>query len=357
MRRSFVVLAVLFLVAICLRACPAVADTFSFTTLDDPLGVNGTAATGISGNNIVGYYLDASNTRHEFLYNGSTYTTINTLGTIAGIDGNNVVGTYQAASNVQNGFVYNISTSAYTIISEPLATNNLTYATAISGNIVVGIYGAGTQPGNPATGTTGYNGYIYNLSTSAYTTLDNPLGVRGTLPYGISGNDIVGTYGDANASAGNHGFLYDGSTWTTIDDPLGLNGDAPAGISGNTIFGYYLDTVSGKAHGFLYDMPTSTYTTLDDPLGANGTGVTGISGNTIVGSYDDASGVAHGFVATPTPEPSTFVLFAAGAIGLAGYAWRRRKNLANESSGQDESEAPAILSFSIRWTEAVRRAA
>jgi hypothetical protein len=29
---------------------------YSFTTLDDPLGANGTSAFGISGNNVVGFY-------------------------------------------------------------------------------------------------------------------------------------------------------------------------------------------------------------------------------------------------------------------------------------------------------------
>ena len=33
----------------------------------------------------------------------------------------------------------------------------------------------------------------------------------------------------------------------------------------------------------------------------------------------------HAFLLTPVPEPSTFVLLAAGTIGLLGYAWRWRK--------------------------------
>jgi hypothetical protein len=33
-------------------------------------------------------------------------------------------------------------------------------------------------------------------------------------------------------------------------------------------------------------------------------------------------------VYTPVPEPSTLVLLAIGAIGLLGYAWRRRKQTA-----------------------------
>jgi len=47
----------------------------TYTILDDPLGVNGTYVNGISGNNIVGYYVDSSGHNNGFLYNGSTYTT------------------------------------------------------------------------------------------------------------------------------------------------------------------------------------------------------------------------------------------------------------------------------------------
>lgn len=53
-----------------------VYDGTSYTTLDDPLGAKGTVAKGISGNNIVGYYFDSSSHEHGFLYNGASYTTL-----------------------------------------------------------------------------------------------------------------------------------------------------------------------------------------------------------------------------------------------------------------------------------------
>ena len=119
--------------------------------MNDPLAFNRTVVYGISGNNIVGYYLDSSGNYHGFLYNGSTYTTLNDpLGSLTvaiGVDGNNIVGYYEDSSGKYNGFLYN---------------------------------------------------------GSSYTTIDDPLGVEGTIANGISGNNIVGHYSDSSGTA--HGF-------------------------------------------------------------------------------------------------------------------------------------------------------
>ena len=157
-------------------------------------------------------------------------------------------------------------------------------------------------------------GAVAMAQAQTYTTLNDPLGVGGTDAYGISGNNIVGTYyysGDMMS-----GFLYNGSTWTTLDDPLGVQTIA-SGIDGNNIVGFYID--SSTHHGFLYN--GSTWTTLDDPLAVYGTDADGISGNNIVGTYFVSSGDS-GFI-TSVPEPSTLAL--TGLSGLAGLLFRRRK--------------------------------
>jgi probable HAF family extracellular repeat protein len=51
-----------------------------YTTLDDPLGANGTNGTFLTGINdkgqIVGYYYDQLNVQHNFVYSGGTYTPV-----------------------------------------------------------------------------------------------------------------------------------------------------------------------------------------------------------------------------------------------------------------------------------------
>jgi hypothetical protein len=73
------------------------------------------------------------------------------------------------------------------------------------------------------------------------------------------------------------------------------------------------------------------------------------------------------FAPLPTPEPSTLALLGAGALGLAGYAWRQRRKrslslageptLANYGETGLQEDMPAILSFPSRRRESTRRAA
>jgi len=197
----------------------------NFTTLDDPNaassdnvgtyppggygyilfstefdGYGGTFASGISGGNIVGWYVDMSGDTHGFLYNGSTYATL---------DDPNGVGS--------------------------------TYAQGISGNNIVGFY-------TDHTGKT--HGFLYNGKT--YTTLDAPGGVGATYAQGIDGNNIVGWY--VNSTTGDHGFLYNGASYTTFDVPNAGGGGSTfaQGISGNTVVGWYFDS-NANNHGFSYN--------------------------------------------------------------------------------------------------------
>jgi hypothetical protein len=77
-----------------------VYDGTSYTTIDDPDAPSwgATLACGISGKNIVGYYVDELNKNHGFLFDGSSYQQLDCpfageYGTVAtGVSGNKVVG-------------------------------------------------------------------------------------------------------------------------------------------------------------------------------------------------------------------------------------------------------------------------
>ena len=220
------------------------ASEYVFTAIDVP-GARFTEAYGISGTNIVGDYIDASDNYHGFLYNVSThvYTTIDMPGVgisftgAYGIDGNNIVGEYDDAGGI-HGFLYNGST--YTTIDIPDAMD--TYALGIDGNNIVGDYSRGYF--------TGERGLLYNGNT--YTKL-NVAGAMDTCASGISGSNIVGFY--SNYRHWPHGFVYNGKTCGRLDVPGAMWTEA-LGIDGNNIVGAYQD--ANGNHGFLVTLPDTT---------------------------------------------------------------------------------------------------
>lgn len=294
---------------------------YNFTTLDDPLGTNGTYAYGISGNDVVGFYQPSGGPLSGFLYDGSTYTTLSDpLGTTTaalGISGNTVVGFYSVNQGLVlgYGFTYNTSTQTYTTLDHG---NSITEAIGISSNGTI-------------VGQSDNDGFSY--TNGVYTIFDVPQALAGTAttPTGIYGNIIAGSY--TGAGGVNYGFIYNGTNYVTVDDPLathvrnpldnsqpGALGTFVNGIYGNVVVGYYYDS-NYLGHGFLYD--GTTYTTIDDPLGVKGTAINGIDGNNLVGSYVDGNGVEHGFEAALAPEPSTLDLLGAGLLIFAWATHRR----------------------------------
>lgn len=283
---------------------------YAFTNLNDPSGTFGSWATGISGSDVVGYYNDKDDNWHGFLLTGSSsYFTLDDPDAVqdssgltntypAGIDGGNIVGTYYGEDGT-HGFLYNEST--YTTLDDPSAAA-VTYAEGISGSNVTGWYQ--DSSGN-------FHGFFYNGAT--YTTLDDPSGTGGTYAQGVSGSNVTGYYYDVSGDA--HGFLYSGTTYTTLNVPSAAPGSSPLGgtyaigISGSNIVGYYFDAQGG--HGFLYN--GTSYLTLNRPA-ALFTYACGISGSTITGYYMDSEYITHGFRATPTNAGQyTLLLTGTGA--------------------------------------------
>jgi len=131
-------------------------DGSTWTSLAYP-GADFTYATGTSGGNVVGFYQNyvfGALRAHGFEFNGSTWTTLddpsantptfNGDGTyINGIFGRYIVGGFQVSHNGNqegHGFLYDGST--WTTIDEPLSSslNNGTSVTGIYGNTIIGYY-------------------------------------------------------------------------------------------------------------------------------------------------------------------------------------------------------------------------
>ena len=90
--------------------CSACAMAGTWETLQVP-GATSATATGVDGGNIVGYFRDASNNEHGFLYDGSRYKVLDasTWWTEAfGVSGNKIVGEYLDFSYATHAFVYTI---------------------------------------------------------------------------------------------------------------------------------------------------------------------------------------------------------------------------------------------------------
>src|SRR5207302_1199237 len=129
----------------------------------------------ISGDSVVGTYIDGAGLYHGFLYQGTTLTTLDVPGgyhtTVTDISGNDIVGFYDAKGSTHR-FLYDGSTYNTNIDPPGSATYYDAWqvgTTAIDGSSIVGEW-------------------IENVAGSSYQTV-------------------------------RHGFFYDGSTYTTVDYP------------------------------------------------------------------------------------------------------------------------------------------
>jgi len=124
---------------------------FTYTTLDVP-GATDTIAFGIDGNNIVGRYTDSGGSFHGFLFDGTTFLTLDDPSAVTG-------------------------------------PGLGTIAQGIRGNTIVGMYYPSPSWGEPY-------GFEYNWTTNNWQTLIPPGMAWGTAAHGVSGNNIVGYYAD-----------------------------------------------------------------------------------------------------------------------------------------------------------------
>jgi probable HAF family extracellular repeat protein len=136
------------------------------------------------------------------------------------------------------------------------------------------------------------------LSGGHYTTLDDPVGVQGTVARGINASSVIVGYSLGPYTI-QHGFRLSAGNYLTLDDPNGFHDTSASGINDyGQIVGVYFDHNRAE-HGFLRH--GDQYLTLDDPNAMSRTEAQAINDSAnVVGLFFDANGVEHAFLATPT---------------------------------------------------------
>ncbi|MDB6073085.1 MAG: hypothetical protein JWO89_725 [Verrucomicrobiaceae bacterium] len=301
---------------------PAIT-TLTYSNFDAPLASTGgiTILRGIGDGVIVGNYIAANHNTHSFVYDQGTFSYPASAAFLIDASGGAVLGSSWGDAP---GFIYQNGT--FTPLSFDIDGIIVHDAQGMDGNSFIGVYQKPLLA--PLHGFLSVDGVI--------TKIDDPLAASfgggrngtfgpSTVPEDIDGTNVVGSF---TTAAGYRGFLFDGTQYTTIDDPLGVKGTWATGISGDYVVGYY-HTADSRTHGFLFDGSdylTMDFVTQDHPLPPLATVPLGIDGNMIVGYYVDAETyVIHGFTAV-VPEPGSALMVCLAGLALLkrrrGVAWK-----------------------------------
>jgi probable HAF family extracellular repeat protein len=140
-----------------------------------------------------------------------------------------------------------------------------------------------------------------------------------------AGGQVVGE-SDISGGTAYHAFLYTNGIMKDLGT-LGGDDSTAYGINDVGQVVGFADIAGNYSRAFVYgngtmqdlnSMISSSKWTLTDAMAINDNGW-------IVGYGTNPDGYTHAFLLTPIPEPSTFALLGIGAIGLTGWASRRRK--------------------------------
>ncbi len=296
--------------AACLVASAASAQTFTFTTLDNPADPTFNQLLGINDHGvIVGYYGSGAaghpNIGYEISPPYTKFASDNQPGSVqtqaTGINNAGLTTGFWSDTNLGGGADANFAflrspvghnfTYVSTIDPDTASTPRISQALGVNNNKVVAGFFA------DASGAT--HGFTYALPTGAYTAFQLPN--TSTAMTGI--NDSGTTCGFVTNANATFGFTRNATggvlarftvPGTKMTQLLGINN---AGVA----VGFYADG-NGLTHGLYYVPATGNWLRVDNPNGVQGTVLNGINNkNQLVGFYTDAGGNTHGMIVTVTP--------------------------------------------------------
>jgi hypothetical protein len=299
-----------------LAAASASAQTFAFTTLDNPGDPTFNQLLGINDSGtIVGYFGSGAaghpNIGYEIASPYKTYTSNMQPGSVqtqaTGINNAGVTTGFWSDTNLGVGmdanfaFVREAIKTNFEYIStiDPLALSpapRTSQALGVNNNSIVAGFFTDAHA-NPY-------GFTYSLLTATYTKIKIN-GATSTTVTGINdSSETSGFYTTKNATVGFvrnatgsvvTSFTVPGSTSTQL---LGINN---AGVA----VGTFVDS-NQVSHGLYYTPSTGAWSQVDDPNGlgggaGSGTVVNGINNKgKLVGFYTDSAGNTHGMIVTVT---------------------------------------------------------
>jgi uncharacterized membrane protein len=289
MRRYGFTLAVAIGLAAIGNTAGADAPAFVFTSIDVPTAT-ATGAFGINARGeVVGFYRDASNRQHGYVWGRDGFRSIDYPGAIftdaRGISpSGEIVGTYRNPGEPPVNFHgYRLTPDGeYLRVDYPGHTSTIAQRIGPDGTIY-GCYHDQDQM---------HTMFGMTISGEAHGALDMSMTMNnGATP---DGRTMVGLYTDMDAGRGRAYLVRDGE-FIGFDVP-GSAFTAGWDINaGREAVGVYQDA-SGRFHGFIVDAEWN-FTTLDYP-GAAATRAFGINARgDVVGTYIDTSNRTHGFLA------------------------------------------------------------
>jgi probable HAF family extracellular repeat protein len=280
--------------------------TFGFTQIDFP-GASSTFVNSINNSGqVVGTYRDSADLAHGFLFSGGVFTQLDFPGSPE---------TFANGINNAGAIVGWNGLASYKYVAGSFTTFNVVDSIR---TIAIGLNDQGDIVGGYDDSSNAGHGFLYQ--GGVFSSIDVP-GALDTAAYGV--NNSLEIVGQAPFVA--NGFLLIGGMISPIPDVPGSLGTLSATRINNLghIIGQY-GYATGEGGYILrngdFDSVVFPGSTFVRPNGLNDFDV-------IVGDFMDASGQAHGFLATPSPEIGTFQLFAgAFAIILAARLRPRGAN-------------------------------